>query len=130
MQAAQLERREIHLFLIQNKIQPARPPSLTGMEAIFDLRTPLEKFGSWLRKSAQVCAEIWSHVLDAEQAIERIEQQLRAAAAVAGNVDSTLGIFSEQQKAMEDRRPTISALRVLNISNSVRGPRPRDIPKC
>jgi hypothetical protein len=47
----------------------------------------------------QVCAEIWRHVVDAEQAIQRIEQQLRAAAAVAGNVDSTPRILSEQQKA-------------------------------
>jgi hypothetical protein len=41
---------EIHAFLIQIKIQLARPPSLTRMEAIFDLQTTLEKFGSWLRK--------------------------------------------------------------------------------
>jgi hypothetical protein len=71
------------------------------MAAIFDLHANLEKLGSWLRKSAQDCAEIWHHVVEAEEAIHRIEQQLRAAAAVAGNVDSAPGIFSKQQKAME-----------------------------
>ena len=52
------------------------------MNAIRDLRTNVEKLRSLLRKSAQVCAEIGYHVVDAEQQIQRIEQRLRAAALV------------------------------------------------
>ncbi|MFL6831263.1 MAG: hypothetical protein ACJ8F0_01630 [Xanthobacteraceae bacterium] len=114
MQAAQLQRSEIHGFLIQIKIQLARPPSLTRMEAIFDLQTNLGKFGSWLRKSGQVCAEIWYYVVDAEQAIQRIEQQLRAATPVAGNVGSTPRILASgksrpQGASQEETRDDFTA---------------------
>jgi hypothetical protein len=128
MQAAQLHRSEIHAFLIQIKIQLARPPSLTRMEAIFDLQTTLEKFGSWLRKSVQVCAEIWHHVVDAEQAIQRIEQQLRAAAAVAGHVDLAPRILSEQQKVMES--PLSPSPRVVHTSRGLRCRGASGVPKC
>jgi hypothetical protein len=108
--------------LIQIKIQLARPPRLIGMEAIFDLQTRLGKFGSRLRKSVQVCAEIWHHVVDAEPAIQRIEQQLRAAA-VAANVDSTPRIL-----ASGNSRPQAASQEVTrdDFTARLRGPlRPR-----
>jgi Zn-finger domain-containing protein len=71
---------------MQIKIQPARPPSLICMKLIFDLKTGLEKICSLLGKSAQTCVEISYHVIDAERAIKRIDEQLRNGTSVAGNI--------------------------------------------
>jgi hypothetical protein len=102
--AAQL--RKTHASLMQIKTQRARPASFTCMKLFFDLKTSYEKICSLLDKSAQTCAEIAYHVLDAELAIKRIEQQLRDGAPGAGNLDLTPRIAQQRQKRAETLRPS------------------------
>lgn len=75
------------------------------MKLIFDLKTSLEKICSLLGKSAQACAEIAYHVLDAERAIKRIERQLRNGEPVAGNIDLTPRIAQRTAKKGGDVSP-------------------------
>jgi hypothetical protein len=89
------------------------------MKLIFDLKTSLEKICSLLGKSAQTCAEIVHHLLDAERAIKRIEQQLRNGAPVAGNIDLTPRIAQLTAKKGGDVSP-VQAF-VVGASKGMRG---------
>jgi hypothetical protein len=104
---------------MQIKIQRARPASFMCMKLFFDLKTSREKICSLLAKSAQTCAEIAYHVLEAERAIKRIEQQLRNGAPVAGNIDLTPRIAQRTAKRGGDASP-VQAF-VVDASKGIRG---------